>query len=119
MLNPNGVNGQLAGGLIQGLGMACIEDLRLGDGGRVENISLADYKLPTSQDIPPNQSVMITDAPGSGPYGAKSIGELTTPLVPAALSNAVYDAVGVRIVDLPLSAEKVYLALRALERERP
>lgn len=118
VLNPNGVNGQLAGGLIQGLGMACIEDLRLGDGGRVENISLGDYKLPTSQDIPPYQSVMITDAPGSGPYGAKSIGELTTPLVPAALSNAVYDAVGVRIVDLPLSAEKVYLALRALERER-
>jgi CO/xanthine dehydrogenase Mo-binding subunit len=92
-----------------------MEDLRLGDGGRVETASLADYKLPTSQDIATYESVWITDAPGTGPYGAKSIGELTTPLIPAALSNAVYDAVGVRIVDLPLSAEKVYLALRALE----
>jgi CO/xanthine dehydrogenase Mo-binding subunit len=115
VLNPRGVNGQLAGGLIQGLGMACMEDLRLGDGGRVETASLADYKLPTSQDIATYESVWITDAPGTGPYGAKSIGELTTPLIPAALSNAVYDAVGVRIVDLPLSAERVYLALRALE----
>jgi CO/xanthine dehydrogenase Mo-binding subunit len=115
VLNPRGVTGQLDGGLIQGLGMACMEDLRLGDGGRVETASLADYKLPTSQDIAPYESVWITSAPGFGPYGAKSIGELTTPLLPAALSNAVYDAVGVRIVDLPLTAEKVYGALRALE----
>jgi CO/xanthine dehydrogenase Mo-binding subunit len=63
--------------------------------------------------MPQDDSLWITEAPGAGPYGAKSIGELTTPLLPAALSNAVYDAVGVRIVDLPLTAEKVFMALQA------
>jgi CO/xanthine dehydrogenase Mo-binding subunit len=66
--------------------------------------------------VPAYTSEWITEAPGSGPYGAKSVGELTTPLVPAALSNAVYDAVGVRIVDLPLTAEKVFMALQARAR---
>jgi CO/xanthine dehydrogenase Mo-binding subunit len=118
VLNPIGVRGQLDGGLIQGLGLACMEELRLGDGGRVETVNLGDYKLPTTSDVPVYNSHWITDAPGSGPYGAKSIGELTTPLVPAALSNAVYDAVGARIVDLPVTAEKIFAALhpqRAVE----
>jgi CO/xanthine dehydrogenase Mo-binding subunit len=113
VLNPTGVRGQLDGGLIQGLGLARMEELRLGDGGRLETVSLGDYKLPTIRDVPPYDAEWITETPGSGPYGAKSIGELTTPLVPAALSNAVYDAVGVRIVDLPLTAEKVFMALQA------
>jgi CO/xanthine dehydrogenase Mo-binding subunit len=116
VLNPTGVRGQLDGGLIQGLGLACMEDLRLGDGGRVETANLGDYKMPTMCDVPAYTSEWITEAPGSGPYGAKSVGELTTPLVPAALSNAVYDAVGVRIVDLPLTAEKVFMALQARAR---
>ena len=90
-----------------------MEDLRLNEDGRVETVSLADYKLPTARDLPVSVSEWITDAPGVGPYGAKSIGELTTPLAPAAISNAVYDAVGVRIVDLPVTAEKVFAALHA------
>jgi CO/xanthine dehydrogenase Mo-binding subunit len=113
VLNPTGARGQLDGGLVQGLGLACMEDLRLSDGGRLETVSLGDYKMPTIRDVPPYHSEWITEAPGSGPYGAKSIGELTTPLVPAALCNAVFDAVGVRIVDLPLTAEKVFMALQA------
>jgi CO/xanthine dehydrogenase Mo-binding subunit len=119
VINPNGIRGQLEGGLVQGLGMATMEELRLGDGGRVETVSLGDYKMPTVRDIPPSAAAWITETPGSGPFGAKSIGELTTPLLPAAISNAVYDAVGVRIVDLPLTAERVFTALRARESGSP
>jgi CO/xanthine dehydrogenase Mo-binding subunit len=113
VLNPTGVRGQLEGGLVQGLGLASMEDLRLSDDGRVETVSLADYKLPTARDTPAYVSEWITEAPGVGPYGAKSIGELTTPLAPPAISNAVYSAVGVRIVDLPVTAERVFEALHS------
>jgi CO/xanthine dehydrogenase Mo-binding subunit len=111
VLNTVGMRGQLEGGLIQGLGFAVMEDLRLGDGGQVETVNLGEYKLPTFADIPRQSAVLITDAPGTGPFGAKSVGELTTPLLPAAISNAVFDAVGVRILDLPVTAEKVFMAL--------
>jgi CO/xanthine dehydrogenase Mo-binding subunit len=111
VLNPIGMRGQLDGGLVQGLGFALMEDLRLGDSGRVATVNLGEYKLPTIGDIPTVSSALITEAHGSGPFGAKSVGELTTPLLPAAISNAVFDAVGVRIVDLPITAEKVFSAL--------
>ena len=113
VLNPTGVRGQLEGGLVQGLGLASMEELRLSEDGRVETVSLADYKLPTTYDTPAYVAEWITDARGVGPYGAKSIGELTTPLAPPAISNAVFDAVGVRIVDLPVTAEKVFDTLHS------
>jgi CO/xanthine dehydrogenase Mo-binding subunit len=113
VLNPQGVEGQLRGGLIQSLGAALMEDLGLGDDGRVAASSLGDYKLPCAMDIPPCEIELITDAPGDGPYGAKAVGELTNPLVPPAIANAVYAAVGVRISDLPITAERVLAALSA------
>lgn len=112
VLNPIGMRGQLDGGLVQGLGFAMLEELRLGDAGRVETVNLGEYKLPTISDIPTVSSALLTEAQGTGPFGAKSVGELTTPLLPAAISNAVFDAVGVRIVDLPITAEKVFSALQ-------
>ncbi len=111
VLNAIGATGQLEGGFIQGLGFGLMEELRCGE-GRIETASLADYKVPTARDVPPLEHVLITDGPGCGPYGAKPIGELTISLLPAAIANAVYDAVGVRISDLPVTAEKVYAALR-------
>jgi CO/xanthine dehydrogenase Mo-binding subunit len=80
--------------------------------GRVETLSLADYKLPTIADVPPLEQRLITGAPGNGPYGAKAVGELTNQLLPPAIANAVFDAVGVWITDLPVTAENVYRALR-------
>jgi CO/xanthine dehydrogenase Mo-binding subunit len=111
-LNPTGATGQLEGGLIQGLGYALMEEIRLTN-GHVETVGLEEYKLPNIADVPPLRQILLTDAPGVGPYGAKSIGELSNLLLPAAISNAVYDAVGVRITELPITAEKVYSALRA------
>jgi CO/xanthine dehydrogenase Mo-binding subunit len=111
VLNASGTVGQLEGGLIQGLGFAVMEELRRSE-GRVETVSLGDYKLPTVLDVPPHDYQLITDAQGVGPYGAKPIGELTTPLPPPAIANAVYRAVGVRVCTLPVSAERVRTAVR-------
>jgi len=106
VINAHGVDGQIDGGLMQGLGAALMEEVRRSD-GRIETVSLADYKVPTVLDVPLHVAELITDAPGVGPYGAKSIGELTNPLPPPALANAVYAAVGARLTSLPLSAERV------------
>jgi xanthine dehydrogenase molybdenum-binding subunit len=111
VINPQGAEGQLRGGLIQSLGAALMEDLGLGADGRVASASLGDYKLPCAMDIPLCEVALITDAPGDGPYGAKAVGELTNPLVPPAIANAVYAAVGVRIVELPITAERMFRAL--------
>lgn len=115
VINPRGLQGQLRGGLIQSLGSALMEDLGLGEDGRVATASLGEYKLPCALDVPACEIDLITDAPGDGPYGAKAVGELTNPLVPPAIANAVYAAVGVRIDVLPITAERVYRALRTVE----
>jgi CO/xanthine dehydrogenase Mo-binding subunit len=113
VINPRSLQGQLRGGLIQSLGAALMEDIGLDTDGRVAVASLGDYKLPCAKDIPACEIALITDASGDGPYGAKAVGELTSPLVPPAVANAVYAAVGVRISELPITAERVHQALLA------
>ena len=114
VLNPVGHQGQINGGIVQGLGYALMEELRLED-GRVTNLSLGDYKLPTANDLPSLRTVLVESASGHTPYNIKAIGEVpTTPVAPA-IANAIADAVGVRIRDLPLTSEKVYRALREAE----
>jgi CO/xanthine dehydrogenase Mo-binding subunit len=110
VINPVALRGQLEGGFVYGLGQALTEELRVED-GRVVNPLLADYKLPTIADAPSLDIVLHTEAPGCGPFGAKSVGELTNAPVPAAVANAIHDAAGVRLFSLPLSAEKVLAAL--------
>jgi carbon-monoxide dehydrogenase large subunit len=112
VLNETGVLGQIQGGLMQGLGFALMEEVRRVD-GRVESTSLAEYKLPTGADLPPHDLALITNRSGDGPFGAKAVGELSNPLAPAAIANAVHDAVGIWICELPLSAERVYQALHS------
>jgi CO/xanthine dehydrogenase Mo-binding subunit len=111
IINPVGHQGQIEGGLIQGLGFALMEELRTED-GRISTLSLGDFKLPTIRDIPPLTTVIVEDAVGPGPFRAKAIGEGSISPVAPAIANAVADACGVRIVDLPITAEKVYFALR-------
>jgi CO/xanthine dehydrogenase Mo-binding subunit len=95
---------------MQGLGYALMEELQVDD-GRVTNLSFGDYKLPTMCDAPPLTTVLLESAEGVGPYHIKGIGESPlTPVAPA-IANAVADAVGVRIRDLPMTAEKVYHAI--------
>lgn len=115
IINPLGHQGQIEGGLIQGLGFALMEELKTDD-GRISTLSLGDFKLPTVQDIPPLTTVLLEDPVGPGPFRAKAIGEGSISPVAPAIANAVADACGVRIADLPITAEKVYLALKEKER---
>ena len=110
VINPVALRGQLEGAFAYGLGQAVMEELVVQD-GRVITASLGDYKLPTIADVPPLRIVLLTEAKGPGPFGAKSVGELANPGVPAAVANAIADACGARVLSLPVTAEKVFAAL--------
>src|SRR5919106_5008588 len=112
IINPLGHQGQIEGGLIQGIGFGLIEEMRAEE-GRIATLSLGDYKLPNIKDIPPLKTVLVQEALGPLPFQGKSIGENSITPIIGALANAVYDAVGVRIVDLPITAEKIYQVLQA------
>jgi carbon-monoxide dehydrogenase large subunit len=110
ILNPIGHQGQIDGSTVMGLGQGIMEELVI-ENGRVTNNNLGDYKLPTARDIPELTTVLLESAGGVGPMNAKPIGEFANNCPPAAIANAVADAVGVRLFDLPISAEKIYGAL--------
>jgi CO/xanthine dehydrogenase Mo-binding subunit len=93
-----------------------MEDMRYED-GRVQTNSLAEYKIPCPGDIPEIEIVYVEGAPSPAPFDAKPVGEICTIPTAAAIANAVFDAVGVRIRDLPVTAEKVHEALRRQRRE--
>ena len=116
VINPTALHGQLVGAFAYGLGQALYEEMRVED-GVVTNPNLSDYKLPTIADVPPVRVLLITGDKGAGPFGAKAVGELSNPGIAPAIANALHDAVGARIMSLPLAAEKVLAALRAGTRE--
>ena len=111
IINPIGHQGQIEGGVVQGIGQGLIEELVL-EGGRVSNPNLGEYKLPTIADIQELQTVLVRDADGPAPYGGRAIGEIASCSPAAAIANAGADAVGVRVLDLPVTAEKVYRELK-------
>ncbi|MDA0733388.1 MAG: xanthine dehydrogenase family protein molybdopterin-binding subunit [Chloroflexi bacterium] len=111
VLNPLAHQGQIEGGVIQGLGYALMEEM-LTEEGRVSTLSMGDYKMPCMQDIPELVTVLLEPSTGPAPFQSKGIGESSNTPVAGAIANAVYDAVGVRIMDLPITAEKVLKALR-------
>ncbi|HET8567656.1 MAG TPA: molybdopterin cofactor-binding domain-containing protein, partial [Candidatus Limnocylindria bacterium] len=110
VINPVALRGQLEGGFAFGLGQAVMEELRV-EGGRVVTANLGDYKIPTAADVPPLRVILLTEAKGSGPFGAKSVGELSNPAVGPAVANAVASACGARVRSLPVTAEKVHRTL--------
>jgi CO/xanthine dehydrogenase Mo-binding subunit len=112
-INPTQVEGQIHGGIAQGLGFALMEAYVP---GRTEN--LHDYLIPTVGDMPEIECLLIEDAEPSGPYGAKGVGEpALVPTAPAIL-GAIHDAVGVRITELPASPDRVRAAIRARSAAR-
>jgi CO/xanthine dehydrogenase Mo-binding subunit len=111
VLNPVSHRGQIEGGFVCGLGVALMEERPLDESGKPTSIGLGEYKLPTIRDVPPLRTVAVPTPPGSGPFGAKMIGELSNAGVAPAIANAVYNAVHVRLHSLPLRAEHVYSAL--------
>jgi CO/xanthine dehydrogenase Mo-binding subunit len=111
-INPAVARTQLSGAAIMQLGFTLSEAMQL-DGGQVTNASLADYKIPGIGDIPPMENELVVAEQHSGPFGAKGLGETGTFGVSPAIANAIHDAVGVRITELPITAESVLRALRA------
>jgi xanthine dehydrogenase molybdenum-binding subunit len=113
IVNPLTAAGQIVGGVVQGLGFALMEDIPLDpETGAPTTMNLDTFKIPNLLDVPVIVPVVLNRADPIGPYGAKALGE--PPLVPvaAAIANAVYDATGVRIRELPITAEKVLAGLK-------
>ena len=110
-IHPQNVEGQIEGGFVQGIGYALSEEIVF-DGGKVINPSFADYKIPMAMDIPPITPIIVEACDETGPFGAKGVGEPGLVGVAPAIANAIYDAVGVRIKDLPITPEKVLDALK-------
>lgn len=110
-INPQSVEGQLEGGAIYGLGYALTEEIIL-DNGVTITPSFSEYLIPTSMDVPDIQTILIESGEGLGPFGAKGVGEPALISVAPAICNAVCDAIGIRIFDLPLTPEKVVKAFK-------
>lgn len=109
-VNPPLVEGQLEGGVAMGLGYALHEELFL-DEGKTINATFADYRVPFAQQIPPIQLILLESPLPEGPFGAKGVGELGLFAIAPAIANAVKQAVGVRITELPMTPERVLAAL--------
>jgi nicotinate dehydrogenase medium molybdopterin subunit len=102
--------GQIDGGVATGVGLALTEELMTED-GRIVNAHLGAYKLPTICDVPPLETVLVHSAGGTGPFEAKAIGEMANNSPPAAIANAVADAIGARLFELSITAERVLNAI--------
>jgi CO/xanthine dehydrogenase Mo-binding subunit len=113
VLNPLLHNGQIDGSIVMGVGYALTEELLFAD-GKVTTLHFGDYKIPTIRDIPHLHKVVLETSVGRGPYNSMSIGETPIITVAPAIANAVYDAVGVSIKSIPLTAEKVLAGIKSL-----
>ncbi|SDH41981.1 xanthine dehydrogenase family protein molybdopterin-binding subunit [Desulfosporosinus hippei] len=109
-LNPTQVEGQIAGGVTQGIGYALLEELEL-DEGKIKNPAFSSYLIPTALDVPNIEAFFVEDAESTGPFGAKGLGEPAMLPTVAAIINAIDDAVGVRITSIPATPEKILKAL--------
>lgn len=110
-INPALVEGQMQGGACQGLGLALFEEMSYDQHGRLLNPNLLDYRLPTTMDVPPIETIIVEVPSEDGPYGARIVGEPAIVPGPAAIANAVADALGVRVFEAPITPERVLRAL--------
>ncbi|WP_312522211.1 xanthine dehydrogenase family protein molybdopterin-binding subunit [Anaerospora sp.] len=112
VINKQLIEGQIMGGVLQGIGSALVEGYKFGADGRLLNPSFTDNKIPTAKDIPVKLVPILIENPQlDGPFGARGVGEHPMISVPSAIGNALYDALGIQFFDLPLSPEKVALAI--------
>ena len=112
MINPVLTEGQIHGGIAQGIGLALMEEYR---SGRTDN--LHDYLIPGSGDVPPITIHLVEDPEPLGPYGAKGVGEPALVATAPAILNAIHDATGVRLLEVPALPHRVLAALRAARPE--
>jgi len=111
IINPVRLEGQIQGGAVQGIGYALSEEVATEDGMSRSSL-FADYLIPVSTDVPDIRVVALEIGPGKGPFGARGIGEPAIAPPAATIANAVADALGVRITELPITPERVLAALR-------
>jgi len=113
VINPLMHQGQIDGGVVFGLGYALTEEIHF-DGAKITTSNFGEFKIPNIRDIPPLKTHVAESVPhGPGPYNSLAIGEVANTPTAAAVANAVADACGVRITDLPVTSEKIYQALKA------
>jgi CO/xanthine dehydrogenase Mo-binding subunit len=110
VLNHLSYQGQIDGGVVTGLGFALMEDSSLVD-GKMATANLGEFKMPTAADLPKLTTILMEDATGPTPFQGKAIAEIPNVPTAAAIANAIEDAVGVRLCELPLTSEKIYAAL--------
>lgn len=111
-INPNLARIQMEGGLVQGIGMALFENVKYSDAGKLLTNNFMQYKVPTIKDINKMTVEFADSFEPTGPYGAKSVGEIGIDTPPAAIANAIYNAVGVRITKLPVTSEDILMNLK-------
>jgi CO/xanthine dehydrogenase Mo-binding subunit len=110
VLNTLTYQGQVDGGVVTGLGFALMEENPIVD-GRISTLNLGEFKIPTTQDIPKLTTLLMEGATGPTPFQGKAVAEIPNVPTAAAIANAVADATGVRLFELPLTAEKIYWSL--------
>jgi CO/xanthine dehydrogenase Mo-binding subunit len=110
-INPMGVAGQMQGGAVQSIGIALTEGLQFDDSGRLTNPSLLDYRKLTAADLPNLETIIVEVPAPAGPFGARGVGEPPIIPAPAAIANAIQNATGARLTELPMSPERIALAL--------
>ncbi len=113
VINPILAEGQIEGGAVMGFGWALTEEFKF-DNGRILNPNFHDYKIFSIKDIPDITPILVETTDPNGPFGAKGLGECAMVSTAPAILNAIYDAVGVRITDLPATSEKVYNRIKSL-----
>ena len=112
-INITQVEGQMQGSMMMGMGEALMEQVIYDTKGRIVNANLAEYKIPTSLDMPHLNAIIVESNEPHGPYGAKEVGEgAIMPVIPSIL-NAIYDATGVRIDELPVTPERLVAMMQA------
>lgn len=110
-IHPSYVEGQMQGGAAQGIGWALNEEYVYDERGQLRNASMLDYRMPTTLDVPMIESIIV-EVPNPGhPYGVRGVGEVPIVPPPAAIANAIHDAIGIRMLDLPMSPPRVWKAI--------
>ncbi len=115
-INPMLARGQVEGGVVQGLGMACFEDVKYDKKGNLLSNNFLNYHIPTHKEIHKLTSEFADSYEPTGPFGAKSVGEIGIDTPPAVICNAIYNATGVRVHTLPITPEKILKGIKELKK---
>jgi 4-hydroxybenzoyl-CoA reductase subunit alpha len=116
-INRTNVEGQMQGSLSMGIGEALYEEIKFDAKGRVVNPTFGEYRIPTALDMPNVNAIIVESNEPNGPWGAKEVGEgAIMPTIPAIL-NAIYDATGIRVRELPVTSERLFMALKEKDKK--